>query len=177
LDSSYYHTGSGEAVKGVFEDARELLDWAFDSLSVRTVADPGRVAMQVQVIDGKQADTVALVPAEEVRALVPNAASPEEIELVALGAPASLEAPVAQGTPVCEGELRYQGKLLAKTTLVAAQAVQLSVAARISRLTRAWIGEHPLLTALLLIALAAVVLLAARRRGRRKRTAKRRTGK
>lgn len=179
LGSDFYYNSRGVAVKGVFDDARALFDWAFDALSERVIADSSREAARIPVLDGKDAESVALVPAAPVTALAPIAAAPEEFELRAVNAPATLEAPVQRGDTVCTCEIYYHGKLLAETMLVAADGVTLSVAARMHRLTAAFVAAHPLVTALLVLVVLAVlflicILLLRARAQRRRRAARRR---
>lgn len=81
------------------EEAERIVGWAFRQFSQKTVAKAGVRVAEAEVHLG-DADTVGLVPAEDVRLLVPALVQDSMTAEVVYNGP--LIAPVAKGTPVAE---------------------------------------------------------------------------
>lgn len=81
------------------EEAERIVSWAFRQFSEKTVARPGVRIAEAEVHLG-DADTVGLVPAAEVRLLVPALVQDSVTAEVVYNGP--LTAPIAQGTAVAE---------------------------------------------------------------------------
>jgi serine-type D-Ala-D-Ala carboxypeptidase (penicillin-binding protein 5/6) len=81
------------------EESERIVAWAFRQFSEKTVARTGVRVAEAEVHMGA-ADTVGLVPAEDVRLLVPALVQDSMTAEVVYNGP--LIAPVAQGTPVAE---------------------------------------------------------------------------
>jgi serine-type D-Ala-D-Ala carboxypeptidase (penicillin-binding protein 5/6) len=81
------------------EEAERIVGWAFRQFSEKTVAKSGIRVTEAEVHMG-EVDTVGLVPAEDVRLLVPALVQDSMTAEVVYNGP--LIAPVAKGTPVAE---------------------------------------------------------------------------
>jgi serine-type D-Ala-D-Ala carboxypeptidase (penicillin-binding protein 5/6) len=81
------------------EEAERIVGWAFRQFSEKTVAKSGIRVTEAEVHMG-DVDTVGLVPAEDVRLLVPALVQDSMTAEVVYNGP--LIAPVAKGTPVAE---------------------------------------------------------------------------
>lgn len=81
------------------EESERIVAWAFRQFSEKTVAKAGTRVAEAEVHMGS-ADTVGLVPAEDVRLLVPALVQDSVTAEVVYNGP--LVAPVAKGTPVAE---------------------------------------------------------------------------
>ncbi len=81
------------------EESERIVAWAFRQFSEKTVAKTGTRLAEAEVHLGN-ADTVGLVPAEDVRLLVPALVQESMTAEVVYNGP--LTAPVAAGTPVAE---------------------------------------------------------------------------
>jgi serine-type D-Ala-D-Ala carboxypeptidase (penicillin-binding protein 5/6) len=81
------------------EEAERIVGWAFRQFSEKTVAKTGIRVAEAEVHMG-DTDTVGLVPAEDVRLLVPALVQDSLTAEVVYNGP--LVAPVAKGTPVAE---------------------------------------------------------------------------
>jgi len=81
------------------EESERIVAWAFRQFSEKTVAKAGTRVAEAEVHLGS-ADTVGLVPAEDVRLLVPALVQDSVTAEVVYNGP--LIAPVAKGTPVAE---------------------------------------------------------------------------
>jgi D-alanyl-D-alanine carboxypeptidase (penicillin-binding protein 5/6) len=81
------------------EEAERIVSWAFRQFSEKTVAKAGARVAEAEVHLGS-ADTVGLVPAEDVRLLVPALVQDSVTAEVIYNGP--LLAPVIKGTPVAE---------------------------------------------------------------------------
>ncbi len=81
------------------EESERLVGWAFRQFSEKTVAEAGFRVAEAEVHLG-DAETVGLVPAEDVRLLVPALVQDSMTAEVVYNGP--LLAPIAAGTPVAE---------------------------------------------------------------------------
>lgn len=81
------------------EEAERIVSWAFRQFSEKTVAKSGIRVTEAEVHMG-DADSVGLVPAEDVRLLVPALVQDSMTAEVVYNGP--LIAPIAMGTPVAE---------------------------------------------------------------------------
>ena len=81
------------------EEAERIVGWAFRQFSEKTVAKAGTRVAEAEVHMGA-ADTVGLVPAEDIRLLVPALVQDNITAEVVYNGP--LLAPVTKGTPVAE---------------------------------------------------------------------------
>ncbi len=81
------------------EEAERIVGWAFRQFSEKTVAKGGQRLAEAEVHLGS-ADTVGLVPAEDVRLLVPALVQDSMSAEVLYNGP--LAAPIAAGSPVAE---------------------------------------------------------------------------
>jgi D-alanyl-D-alanine carboxypeptidase (penicillin-binding protein 5/6) len=81
------------------EESERIVAWAFRQFSEKTVAKAGTRVAEAEVHMGS-ADTVGLVPAEDVRLLVPALVQDSVTAEVVYNGP--LIAPVTKGTPVAE---------------------------------------------------------------------------
>lgn len=117
---------NGYDTKCSFIDAKTLFDWAFDSLKYVTVVRQNDIAGEVEVKNGKDADTVQLVAEKDITTLVPASLDPSAVMVEPVNPPTSLEAPVTQGQFMCQANIIYGGQTIATVNLVAAKTVELS---------------------------------------------------
>ncbi len=81
------------------EEAERIATWAFRQFALKTVVKAGTQVAQAQVFMG-EADTVGLVPAEDVKLLIPALAQDGLQAQVVYSGP--LEAPIAKGAEVAQ---------------------------------------------------------------------------
>ncbi len=166
----------GNECKGSFLDAKSLLEWGF-AFKTATIASSSQEVKTIAVTDAKDADSVALVPKEDVQFSVPQNFNEADVTIVPADEPDTLYAPVKQGDVVCKADIIYNGQKLATTELVAASDVKLSVLSKIHRLNKAFITNHPIWFTLIVLVVLAVVFLivqAVRRKKAKKRLAEKR---
>ncbi len=110
-------------------DARAMLDWVYDNIRYRTVVTPTQTVAVVKVVAGKDADTLRLVPKEEISALLPSNASPESIEfrIVEGTVPEKVTAPVEAGEVIGQAKVFYAHSEVATVDLVAANTIKMSL--------------------------------------------------
>ena len=111
--------------RGEMLDAVELFEWAFAELSRQDICITSDVLSEAPLQYAWGKDTLQLVPAEEVSAILPNDISAEEIETV-LEAPDMVETPVTQGTVLGKATFIYNDEVLGEVDLVAAESVDRS---------------------------------------------------
>lgn len=110
-------------------DAKKLVAWVYDNIRFRVVATANQTVTIVNVVAGKNADTLRLVPEKETSALVPAGATSDSvlIEPVQETLPQKLSAPIKAGDVICQAKIFYAGGEIATINLVAANDVNLSV--------------------------------------------------
>ena len=110
-------------------DAKAMLDWVYDNIRYRTVVTPTQTVAVVKVVAGKDADTLRLVPKEEISALLPSNASPESIEfrIVEGTVPEKVTAPVEAGEIIGQAKVFYAHSEVATVDLVAANTIKMSL--------------------------------------------------
>ena len=138
-----------------FVDAKSLFEWAFDSLKYTTIVAKDEVIGEVSVENGKDADTVALVAANDTNVIVPVDKSAVIIEIQEK--PSSLQAPVTKGQKVCSANIIYGDEVIASVPLVAAKTVELSTFLKVINAIKAFFGLT-VVKVILVIAFLAIVL-------------------
>ena len=140
-----------------FVDAKSLFEWAFDSLKYTTIVAKDEVIGEVSVENGKDADTVALVAANDTNVIVPVGLDKSAVIIEIQEKPSSLQAPVTKGQKVCSANIIYGDKVIASVPLVAAKTVELSTFLKVINAIKAFFGLT-VVKVILVIAFLAIVL-------------------
>lgn len=140
-----------------FVDAKSLFEWAFDSLKYTTIVAKDEVIGEVSVENGKDADTVALVAANDTNVIVPVGLDKSAIIIEIQEKPSSLQAPVTKGQKVCSANIIYGDEVIASVPLVAAKTVELSTFLKVINAIKAFFGLT-VVKVILVIAFLAIVL-------------------
>lgn len=131
MKAPYYdHDKDGYKENFAFIDCKKMLEWVFDNIKLKIVADPTKMVTEVAVkYGGNKTDHVKLVPEKECTALVPVNVDSQSvlIEPVKGSIPEFVEAPVKKGTVIGEAVIRYAGEEIARVKLVASEDVKLNV--------------------------------------------------
>ena len=112
-----------------YTDAKALLDWVYSNIRFRTIASTSQISAVVNVVAGKNIDTLRLVPETETRALVPAKATTNAvlIQPIPESLPQEVRAPIKQGDVICQARVLYANQEIATINLVAYEDVELSV--------------------------------------------------
>lgn len=140
-----------------FVDAKSLFEWAFDSLKYTTIVAKDEVIGEVSVENGKDADTVALVAANDTNVIVPVGLDKSAVIIEIQEKPSSLQAPVTKGQKVCSANIIYGDEVIASVPLVAAKTVELSTFLKVINAIKAFFGLT-VVKVVLVIAFLAIVL-------------------
>ncbi len=140
-----------------FVDAKSLFEWAFDSLKYTTIVAKDEVIGEVSVENGKDADTVALVAANDTNVIVPVGLDKSAVIIEIQEKPSSLQAPVTKGQKVCSANIIYGDEVIASVPLVAAKTVELSTFLKVINAIKAFFGLT-VVKVVLVIALLAIAL-------------------
>ena len=140
-----------------FVDAKSLFEWAFDSLKYTTIVAKDEVIGEVSVENGKDADTVALVAANDTNVIVPVWLDKSAVIIEIQEKPSSLQAPVTKGQKVCSANIIYGDEVIASVPLVAAKTVELSTFLKVINAIKAFFGLT-VVKVILVIAFLAIVL-------------------
>ena len=104
---------------------RYMLNWAFNNVKMKVLADTTYVMGEVKVEYGRGVDYVALVPQAKISSVVHENIDISDMEVVmAEGFPTSVKAPVKKGDVVGKAYLMYGDVKIADVTLVAQQDVK-----------------------------------------------------
>lgn len=110
-------------------DAQLMLDWVYENIRFKVIANHDQVLANIDVIAGKGVDKLELIPEKEVSALVPAAADPASVmfDFADGGAPESIVAPVKEGEVITQADIYYAGQKITTINVVAKQAISLSL--------------------------------------------------
>ena len=140
-----------------FVDAKSLFEWAFDSLKYTTIVAKDEVIGEVSVENGKDADTVVLVAANDTNVIVPVGLDKSAVIIEIQEKPSSLQAPVTKGQKVCSANIIYGDEVIASVPLVAAKTVELSTFLKVINAIKAFFGLT-VVKVILVIAFLAIAL-------------------
>ena len=140
-----------------FVDAKSLFEWAFDSLKYTTIVAKDEVIGEVSVENGKDADTVALVAANDTNVIVPVGLDKSAVIIEIQEKPSSLQAPVTKGQKVCSANIIYGDEVIASVPLVAAKTVELSTFLKVINAIKAFFGLTVVKVILVIAFLASVL--------------------
>ena len=160
-----------------FVDSRTLYDWGFQNFSYRTLLSANEV-VERQDVELAEGDAMAMLrPQEELRALMPNEVTDEDIRREVTLYNDTLRAPIGAGTVL--GEVRvYVGSTLYGTSrLVNSSAIELSRNAYLARrvgeiLSKGWVIA--LISVLTFFAIIYLILITRYRRLRKRHLRERR---
>lgn len=142
-------------------DAKRMLRWTFSNIKLKVVANTSQVVSVIDVVAGKSADNVRLVPASEVSALVPADADYTSvlIEPIENTVPKSVRAPVHKGDIMGEARILYAGQEIARVSLAADESVELSVPRYVLSIAKMVVTSTPFIIIFsILVALIAVYI-------------------
>lgn len=111
-----------------FMDCKAMLNWIFDNIKLKVVAEPTKIVTVVKVKHARKVDHLRLVPAENCVALVPDNvdSSSVSIEPIPETMPESVVAPIKKGEVIGKAIVKYANDEIARVDLVAAEDVELS---------------------------------------------------
>lgn len=119
-------TRDADGKKRNFSESARLLQWGFDSFSVREILSHKTPVCEVKVNLSWNRDYVVAVPSRDYETMMPNDFDAEKLELVTQ-VPESINAPVEKGETVGSVLVRYDGKDYQTVDLIAADSLDLSL--------------------------------------------------
>lgn len=119
-------TRDAEGKKRNFSESARLLQWGFESFSVREVLSHSTPVCEVTVNLSWDRDYVVAVPIRDYETMMPNDFDAEKLELVTQ-VPESINAPIEKGDVLGSVLVRYDGKDYQTVDLVAADSLELSL--------------------------------------------------
>ena len=160
----------GYEENGAFMDCRAMLDWAFENLSLISIADAAKVVAEVPVRFGKSADFVTLCPSDSAFSLMPKGVDAGSLLVrVKEGTvPDHVTAPIKKGEYICDGEVLYAGDVIAEIELVASTEIKRSLLSFFGTLFVDMFSSAVFKLVVILIVVALAVLIFLRRSGRLK---------
>ena len=116
---------SGKQRNTAFATCRYMLQWAFDNMKMKVLADETYNVGEVAVKFGRGTDYVAVVPKSDITAVVHEDISIDNMSVKYDDSfPEQVEAPVKQGDEIGKAYLMYDGITIGEITLVAQQDVK-----------------------------------------------------
>ena len=115
----------GSAMNTSFLMCRYMLEWAFDNISMKKLADTSRNMGEVGVKFGRGSDYVGLVPQQSVSAIVLDTVEIDDLVIkYADNFPQEVKAPVEAGDVIGTAKLMYGNVEVAEMTLTAQQTIK-----------------------------------------------------
>lgn len=110
-------------------DAKQLISWVYNNIRFRVIATTNQTVAVVNVVAGRDADTLRLVPEKETSALVPAKATSNSVLIKPLeeSLPAQVKAPINAGDIICQAKVYFADQEITTINLVAANDVGLSL--------------------------------------------------
>ena len=160
-----------------FVDSRTLYDWGFNNFSYRTLLSANEV-VERQDVELAEGDAMAMLrPQEELRALMPNEVTDDDIRRDVILYNDTLRAPIGAGTVLGEVRVYVGSSLYGTSRLVNSSAIELSRNAYLARrvgeiLSKGWVIA--LISVLLFFTIIYLILITRYRRLRKKHLRERR---
>ena len=110
---------------GAMIDSKNLYEWAFDNLKIRTVIDKNDLVREVGLKFAWNKDSLQLAPVETYSTIMPDDIQMSSIDRV-YDLPESIEAPVKAGQKIGTVTLSYANQKLGTVDLVASETVEKS---------------------------------------------------
>lgn len=119
LLGSAYKDDAGQILPGnaVFSETAKLLDWAFDSFSLKTLLPTDNSCAQIPLRLSSESDALLLYPLEKVVALIPDGIDPSSVQIVT-HTNTFAEAPVKKGDILGYVEVKLADEVVGITDLV-----------------------------------------------------------
>ena len=146
----------GTRVESFTETAR-LFDWGFDNFSTRTVLESNELICEVPVALSNEVSTVAVHPASNAEAVLPNDLELDQLQRTVTLDSESVNAPVAAGDQLGAITISYDGTDYVTVPLLAVA----DVSASRFLLARHAVGEFFSLPSIRIAAIALLVLIVA----------------
>lgn len=110
---------------GAMIDSKNLYEWAFDNLKIKTVIDKNDLVKEVDLRFAWNKDSLQLSPAETYSTILPDDIQMSSIDRV-YDLPESIEAPVKAGDKIGTVTLSYANQKLGTVDLIASETVERS---------------------------------------------------
>ncbi len=125
MKGGYSYFENGQTMNNSFATCRYMLQWAFNNIKMKILADNTYNVGEVAVKFGRGNDYVALVPSADITAVVHEDISIDDMEVVLSdNFPEEVSAPVKKGDVIGTANLMYGDMLVGEITLVAQQDVK-----------------------------------------------------
>ncbi len=121
-----YEDENGESYEnGAMIDSKNLYEWAFDNLSIKTIIDKNDLVKEVGLDFAWNKDTIQLAPANSYSTILPDDLDISSIDKV-YDLPERIEAPIKEGEKIGTVTLSYANQKLVTVDLVSSETVDRS---------------------------------------------------
>ena len=167
------YNDDGYIEKCSFIDAASLFEWAFSSLKYSTLIEANEIVEEIAVENGKDADSVQLVAAEDATVIVPSSLDKSTLIVEIEDKPESISAPITEGDYVCTANIIYGDQVVATVELVAGSSVELSTFLTVINAVKDFFSLTAVKIAVLVVVAAILVYILLVIRNARKKKKKR----
>lgn len=125
--------GDGVEENVAFTDSKKIYEWAFNNIVLTKVTSKTDIVTVVDVKYNWKKDHIALVPEEEISALVPTGTETASLQIRPIESETAktVNAPIKKGDVIGKAEVLYGDELVATVNLVASEDISGSVILRI----------------------------------------------
>lgn len=121
-----YENEKGESYdNGAMIDSKNLYEWAFDNLEIKTIMDKNDLVKEVKLNYAWNKDGIQLVPAISYSTILPDDVNISSIDKI-YDIPESIDAPVKEGDKIGTVTLSYANQKLVTIDLLASETVERS---------------------------------------------------
>lgn len=156
--------GNQIPINNAFVDSKRLYNWAFDTLTNKTIVKKGEIYNEtlVNMAKGKEGSYLKLRAGEDFISLIPNDVDISGVQFK-YDIPESVDAPIKEGDKVGEVHLILKGEELGTVSLEASRSVDRSFILYIAHLIKALMGSFAvkfiIVFALILVLLYALLVV------------------
>ena len=164
------YVDGGEKRNTAYLMCRYMLKWAFSNIKMKVLADSSYNVGEIPVKYGRGVDYVALVPKDDITAIVHEDLDIEAVTIeYAADFPEKIKAPVKQGEEIGKATVIYKGVKIADVTLVAQQDVKKNYLWAMFSWLEKLMSSKVFIVIVILVVIAIVVLLLSTQKQRKRK--------
>lgn len=125
LGAPCYDDSGKELENGAAKDSKNLYEWAFSALTLKSIVGENDPVCEVKVNYAWGKDTTLLTPEYSYSTIMPADAQTKDIK-IDTNVPESVDTPIKEGQVIGTATISYNGEELTKVNLVADEAIEKS---------------------------------------------------
>ncbi len=157
-DAPYEDEDGNEYENGAMIDSKNLYEWAFDNLEIKTIIDKNELMKEIDIEYAWNKDSIQLSPTNSYSTILPRDVDIASIDKT-FNVPKSIEAPVKEGDKVGTVTLSYANQKLVTVDLTASETVDKSEVLLVMDMLKKMVTSIWFILAIVLIAILFITYL------------------